>query len=275
MKAMTFLIAYQPYPNRDERCTIGALVFDENGKMKTHLVGNLRKLRALDPGCDLEQIRDSLRDFSEYCNETPNAWAALQSGVGSFRFSEKPGYFLYQNANDYDTQVKNLLLMMAEPRRAEQLKDRSQKSRLYLDLKRTFSQYGWLAKSVDEINQHKVVTQYPVSMQDHLFAEFAMKNGRLHVVETIDFRTGVPSAKRLEAQGKALVLDFARDLDKETICTAIVAASDYNDIKPSVNVLRKYADRVISFESSSEMNSFFKDWSSHMGRPMLPIPEMR
>ena len=274
MRAKTFLISYHPYPNRDERCTIGALVFDAEDKARLHLASNLRKLRAIDPSCDTESVRENLREIADHFNESSSAWNAFKSGFGAFRFSENPGTFIYRDLTDYDKQVHSLLSLMAEPRKHELVKERKEKSRLYLELKKTFDHFGWLAKNLEEINNHKVVTHYPVSLQEQLFAEFAMKNGKLHVVETIDFRAGVPSAKRLEAQGKALVMDFAKDINENTVCTAIVASADYSEIKPSISVLNKYADRVISFNSTADMNEFFGDWGRLIGKPLLPIPPM-
>lgn len=274
MKAKTFLISYQPYPNRDERCTIGAIVFDAEEKVRLHLASNLRKVRAIDPSCDIDTVRDNLIEITAHFNQNALAWNTFKLGYGAFRFSDTPGYFIYRDSLDYDKQVQSLLSLMAEPRKQEVIKDHKEKSRLFLELKRAFDQFGWLAKNLEEINDHKVVTHYPVSLQEELFAEFAMKNGRLQVVETIDFRLGVSSAKRLEAQGKALVMDYAKDVSQDTVCTAIVASSDYSEIKPSLNILNKYADRVISVNSTADMNEFFKDWGNLLGRPLLSIPTM-
>ena len=272
MKAKTFLISYQPYPNRDERCTIGALVFDEKEQARLHLAGNLRKIRAIDPSCNIESVREGLRTLADQINQNKTSWTALRFGFGAIRFSDNPGFFVYRDLDDYDKQIFALLNLMVEPQKNSVIRDRKESSRLYLELKKTFDQFGWLAKNPEEINSHKVVTNYPISLEEHLFAEFAMKNGKLHVVETIDFRAGTSSVKRLEAQGKALVMDFARDVSKETVCTAIVAASDYSEIKHSMNVLNKYADRVISFHSTADMNDFFGNWGNLMGRPLLPMP---
>lgn len=274
MKAKTFLISYQPYSNRDERCTIGALVFDNDDKARLHLAFNLRKIRAIDPSCNISAVRDNLRDITDSINESSITWAAFKSGFGAIRFSEAPGFFLYRDLVGYDKQVNTLLALMVEPNKVTNIKERRLNSGLFLELKRTFDQYGWLAKEVNEIDDHKVVAQYPISVKEQLFAEFALKNGKLHIVETIDFRAGIPSVKRLEAQGKALVMDFAKDLNHDTVCTAIVAASDHSEIKASLNVLNKYADRVISVNSSDDMNSFFSEWANLMGRTLPRTPPM-
>ena len=107
---------------------------------------------------------------------------------------------------------------------------------------------------------------------EDLSAEFAMKNGHLHLVETVDFRSGVASAKRMEARGKALVFDAAKEQDIQTQCTVVVAAQDYAEIKASMNLLNRYADRVAVYESATDMQSLLNDWARAMNRPMLAMP---
>ena len=150
---------------------------------------------------------------------------------------------------------------------------RKPKAGLFIELKRTFHQLGWLAKNNNQINEHKIVATYNLAQDTHLQSEFAMKNGMLNLVETIDFRTGSIGEKRLETQSKALVMDYAKDLfKKDAICTAIIAASDYSNAKSSLKILDKYADRVIDSNSNSDMNEFFTDWANKIGSPLPNLP---
>lgn len=274
MKAQTYLISYQPYMNRDERCTLGALVFDDEGHARVHLANNLRKVKALDPSASVDDIRDGLRDFCHSFNDFDDSWKALKSGFGPFRFSESPGVFLYNDTYEYDRQVKSLLALIADPAPLKVNRSRQPTSRLFVDMRRTFKNLGWLAKTPEDLKEHLVVPHYPVSLQDHLYAEFAVQNGKLHIVETVDFRAGAPSNKRMEAQGKALLMDFAKDQRLDTNCTVIIAASDYSTVKPSTGLLGKYADRVISLDSHSDMNEFFNEWSKITQRPLMALPDM-
>lgn len=139
-------------------------------------------------------------------------------------------------------------------------------------MKSSFKKYGWLGEKPEDIEDHKVVTHYPVVADEDLSAEFAMKNGRSHLVETVDFRSGVASAKRMEARGKVLVFDAAKEQDTETQCTVVVAAQYYADIKASMNLLNRYADRVAVFESATGMQSLLNDWARAMNRLMLEMP---
>ena len=272
MKATTYLIDYQPYPARAEHCAVGVLVFDEVGKARVHLATNLRKLKALDPQASLEVLHDSLRWLVDEVNRIAGAWSAFQHGLSSLRFSKEPGFFRYESELEYDKQVKWLLAISAEPRSATPGLIRSPKSRLFIELRKTFKDYGWLGDSAQDIERHQVVTNYPVSLDEDLSADFAMKNSVLHLIETVDFRSGVSSSKRMEARGKALVFDSAKDQNQSTACTVIVAAADYGGIKGSMKMLNRYADRVAAYDSTADMQSLFIDWANAMHRPMLPLP---
>lgn len=272
MKATTYIINYQPYPARAEHCSVGALVFGDDGKARAHLATNLRKLKALDPQTSVEILHDSLKWLVAEINKHPSAWAAFQHGFSSLRFSKEAGYFQYETVTDYDKHVKWLLSVSAEPRSAKLGEIRRPKSRLFIELRNTFKAYGWLGESAQDINNHQVVTNYPVSIDEDLSAEFAMKNGILHLTETVDFRAGVSSSKRMEARGKALVFDSAKEQNNSTACTVIVAAADYMEIKGSMKMLGRYADRVAAYDSTFDMQSLFADWAKAMNRPMLPMP---
>jgi hypothetical protein len=272
MKATTYIITYQPYPARAEHCAVGALVFNEQGKVRAHLTANLRKLKALDPQASVSMLHESLDWLVAEINKRTSNWELFRHGLSSLRFSKEAGYFHYLTDADYDTQIKWLLSVAADPRSVKPTELRKPKSRLFIELRNTFKAYGWLGESSRDIENHKVVTNYPVSLDEDLSAEFAMKNGILHLTETVDFRAGVPSSKRMEARGKALVFDFAKDQDSTTACTVVVAAADYSEIKSSMKMLNRYADRVVAYDSTFDMHSLFADWAQAMNRPMLPLP---
>ena len=272
MKATTYLVNYQPYPVRAEHCTVGVLVFAQDGKARVHLAHNLKKVKALDPQANIENLRESLHALVKEINDKPGAWDAFKSGVAGLRFSPNTGFFAYASPDEYERQVQWLLQTAAEPRSAQPRKVYQPKSRLFVELKSTFKNYGWLGDKHEDIEDHKIVTRYPVVADEDLSAEFAMKNGHLHLLETVDFRAGAGSAKRMEARGKALVFDAAKEQDTKTQCTVVVAAEDYSDIKKSMNLLKRYADRLAVYESATDMQSLLSDWARAMNRPMLAMP---
>jgi hypothetical protein len=273
MKAITYLINYQPYPARAEHCTLGALVFAQDGPARVHLAHNLKKAKALDPQANLEALRESLIALAKEVTIRPGSWEVFRTGLAGIRFSQDAGFFSYADPDEYERQVQWLLQTAAEPRSVQSRKLYQSKSRLFVELKSSFKSFGWLGEKPEDIEDHKVVTYYPVVADQGLSAEFAMKNGRLHLVETVDFRSGVVSAKRMEARGKALVFDAAKEQEIQTQCTVVVAAQDYAEIQASMNLLNRYADRVAVYDSVTDMQSLFGDWAKAMNRPMLTMPD--
>jgi hypothetical protein len=273
MKAKTAIIKYQPYTTRDENCALGILAFLESGEIKLHLVSDLKKAVALNPNESVSALRDNINLTVDYLNENKGAWEAYKSGFGHLRFSAGEGYFHYENDEEYDRAVKWHLDMSATPATPDKrAKHKTPATRLFSELKRSFESYGWMGKSLQDIDKHKLVTHYPISSDEDISAEFALKNGVLRLVETIDFRVGETSAKRHEARGKALVFDIAKDINKKTNCTVVVGGTDLAESKSTLKMLNRYADKVISFESTADMRSLFKDIGVATGRPMLEMP---
>jgi hypothetical protein len=273
MKATTYLMSYQPYVARDERCNIGVLVFSAEGKVRLHLAQNLKKVKALDPSANLETLREALYELVKEINQKPDAWDFYKMALEKVRFSSEPGHFSYGSVEDYERQVQWLIQVAAEPRSSIAKTLYQPKSRLFLELKSTFRNYGWLSDRTLDIDDRMVVTHYPISLEEDLHADFATKNGCLHLLETVDFRSGQLSNKRMEARGKALVFDAARQIDSTTSCTFVVAAQDYAEIKSSMNLLNRYADKVAVYESSTDMKSLFAAWASATNRPLLSLPQ--
>lgn len=69
------------------------------------------------------------------------------------------------------------------------------------------------------------------------------------------------------SHGKALVPDVAKEQDTETQCPVVVA-QDSADIKASMNLLNRYADRVAVHDSGTDMQLLFGDWARVMNQPM-------
>lgn len=273
-KAITYIISYQPYAMRSENCAIGAVVFKDNGSAKVHLGAQLKKVVALDPAINLVKLRSDLAALSETLNNK-DTWDVYKRGFGPFRFSEKAGYFMFSSEEEYEFAIESLLHLSVEPRKQHSLIRRKPQSRLFVDLKNAFKGYGWLGKNIEEIEKRKIVTHYPISIEDQLYAEFAIKDKKFHLIETVDFRTGKLSSKKIEAQGKALVFDIAKDVEPLSEGTIIVAANDFQEIKSSMKILKRYATNVAAFDSPTDMNYLFKIWAKAMGRPELPLPPVK
>jgi hypothetical protein len=268
------ILRHQPYPNRSEHINIGLVVFAKEG-IRVHMAHNLKKLKAFDPSADIDATREQESSIvSLVKGMSENDAHILLQNFGTWRLSDKLGFFDYRDADEYDYWIDKLLTSTVEPREKGKTLDRPIKSKLSIDLRKTLDKLGWLGKQPSDIKKNKIVPRYPVSTEDGVYAELAMENGKLHIIETVDFRhiTNL-NAKRQETQSKALIFDFADMLqeDKGTNNIVIVAAADYNEVKPLTNLLRRYA-HVAQWESQTEMNEFFRVAADAIHQPMLEIP---
>jgi hypothetical protein len=268
------VLRHQPYPNRSEHINIGLVVFAHDGP-RVHMARNLRKLKAFDPQANIESTRGQETALADLVKGMSEASAhSLLKNFGAWRLSDDLGFFSYRDQDEYDQWIDRMLVSTVEPRLKGKVVDRPVKSKLSVDLKKTFDRLGWLGRKTEDIYQDKIVAHYPVSIVDDVYAEFALRNGKLNIIETVDFRTiSNVSAKRQETQSKALIFNLADTLEVKsgTNNTVIVAAANYEEIRPMTNLLSRYAN-VVSWESQLDMDEFFKNAAKAIHKPMLEIP---
>ena len=272
---MSFIAQYAilsdyPYQHRSEHVHIGIVVFCHDGETRVHLGANLRKMKALYPRADMDVIRSWEKELNSTLHKSSYQDTAAHLAMlgNDWRLGETVGKFLYDDENDYLVRVRSALRNLVdpiEPRRPT----RESTSRLFLDLKKTFSFHHWLGK---DINAHQIVPRFPVGPEVN--AEFALKNGRLHVIESLDLRVSNPYAKRTEAQAKALAFDMARRLDKHAASYAVMAGLSSPIAEGTRELLSAYADRVYAWESPSDMSDLFESVAHAVGRPMLKMPDL-
>lgn len=264
------VLSHYPHPNRTEHVCIGIVVFRHDGEVRAHFGDDLRKLRAIDPCANLEKVRAWERELPDVVKGMPleTAHRFLQH-FGTWRLSETLGVFRYDAEAQYQVRVQNALLSLVAPA-VRPITQREPKSRLHVDLKQTFRGKGWLGSDIDA---HLIVPRYPIGPE--VSAEFALKNGRLHVIETLDLRTANTSQKRIEAQAKALAFHMATRVDEHAARYAVMAGMTSPIANGARDLLAEYADRVYSWESPGDMGSFFSTLSQAIGRPEIPLPPMQ
>lgn len=261
-------IADYPYPLRSEHVNIGIAVFLPGGDNRIHLGADLRKVRAIYPRARLDVVR-------QWEAELPGMIAGLSIDEArqkfvvlgnDWRLGDQVGRFIYENDDDYLHRVRMALVNLVDPV-APRRELREPSSRLFFDLKRTFEIKGWLGR---DIEAHQIVPRFPVGPE--VTAEFALKNGRLHVIESLDLRVSNTSAKRQEAQAKALAFDMARRLDKGAASYAVMAGLSSPIASGTRELLTAYADRVYAWESPSDMTDLMTSIGKATGKPEIPIP---
>lgn len=247
-----------PDASRGERLNIGIAVFRPNNMVDLWLTPHLNKVRALGGAIDLDALRRLPENTLPVLNQLGDRALQqhfLENFLGIIQADPQLGKFVAANEKEYDARVKLVLDSLVTPM-AIPAGVRS-RSKLHRQLKDWFEGAKLLGTQPEDVYRNKIVTRYPISTADQLYAEFALKNGVFHVIETVDFRGighNLNSNKFREATMKAVVLDQASDaLGADTRKYVVVAATDYRPVGGALNILGKYSHDVLHFESDEDM----------------------
>ena len=267
------VLQYFPYPNREEHVYVGILVATPGAGVRVHIAPNLRKAKALDPAVDLDAIRDLEGEIPDFVRKMGWQREEVFERLGDWtnvRPHQRVCQFVFDDEDDYQRRIQSIMesLVMTRPAKAG---EREPVSRLFRDLKSLFIAYQWIGRTVDDIHKHLIVPRYPISPEDGIKAEFAMRNGKLHIIETVDFRVENAHAKRQEAMSKALVFDLASKLEGASVCSYVVTAGAQEKLaKPIMNLIGRYSTNIFAWESQSDTSSLFLALEQATGRPRPP-----
>ena len=102
-----------------------------------------------------------------------------------------------------------------------------------------------LSSKVEDLSKGRVVLNYPIDPSADLYTDFAVKNGELHVIETLDLRgvDHLTPSLRGDAAIKGVTLDEAREKVKGKRL-AVFSASDYAVSKPAIWMFSRSADEL-------------------------------
>jgi hypothetical protein len=272
-RASTRLIEFHPYPQRNERCALGLLAFRHDGSVRAHLAHNLRKVRAMDPSCDIEALRNGLDRVAAELAEDRSSLSAYVDGFGSLRIAPTEGYVTYTSEDEYESAIQWALDVGAEPVAAHSIRERAPISRLFLEVKGVFHSFGWLAKMGQGIEDHVIVPRFSLSPDEGLSVDFALKNTAMHYLQTVDFRSAHHvSQRRTEAQAKALALGLAEQLIQHPLPAQryfVVAGAGEPDAKRTIKMAERVCEHVFAHESTQDMDELLSILSRAMGQPPL------
>ena len=272
-RATTRLIEFHPYPQRNERCALGLLAFRHDGSVRAHLAHNLRKVRAMDPSCDVEALRVGLERMAEALADDMTALPMYVDGFGALRIAPSEGYVTYSSDDEYEAAIRWALGVGAEPVAAQSLRERAPISRLFLEVKGVFHTLGWLAKMGQGIEDHVIVPRFALSADEGLSVDFALKNTAMHYLQTVDFRsTHHATQRRTEAQAKALALGLAEQLIQHPLHAQryfVVAGASEPDAKRTIKMAERVCEHVFAHESRQDMDELMSILGRAMGQPPL------
>lgn len=274
------VVSLHPYPNRSEHVNIGVAVWVEAEPFpRLHLLDNLKKVVSFYPKADIAKLRTWERDLPDLLSVfgllDKDSQLQFLHNFGTLSASLEQGFFSFSDQDDYVKHVHLALDAVAQPAEKRTIA-RESVSRLFVDLKLQFSLHGWMGKQASDINNHLIVPRYTLPTEEQLVAEFALKNGAFHVIETLDIRSGINANKRMEAQGKSFLMHVAKSLEqadrsRTSTYTILAGANQDTKSKQIYAIVNRYSDNVIEWEDTHAVESFMTLMAKATNTPMLTV----
>lgn len=284
MKAATHIIEYRPYRMRNECCAVGLLCLLPDGDVQVRLANNLRKVRALQPSANLQDLRDGLEQLAADLKSDPELLPFyLKDGVGPIRLSHRAGALRYRTQEEFEDGVRWALSYAADPVANKVQRERQPLSRLFVEMKNYFGDMGWLAGTGQGIRDHRILARYPLSAEEGLGVDFALLNSAMHYVQTADMRSvSNPTQKRHEVQSKWFALGLADALTPANLTGdgikryAVIAGSDTDEGKKAIRAAHRVANAgVFVHESGQDMEELIGIFAKAMHQEQLKPPPTR
>lgn len=262
MKLDYDLLTAETQPPRAERINLGLVLWrDEMPEIVADV--SARRLGALDPNYPRLPIFRELLDGSlaeslaQHLAPLPDI--AARRTLLSFLLPPMralPGGELFAEDGDFAPALERAMnaLVRLPNLDVRDVARRKPGSRLESQFRHWLRAAHVMGRGMEDLSRHRVVSQFPVSVEADVYADFAYKNGALHVIETFDMRGAihVTTALRNTAAFKSLTLDMARDVVGDGRRLGIVAASDYAAVKPALRLFERNADELFALDSPGD-----------------------
>jgi hypothetical protein len=272
------LLTLRPDPERIDMLCVGAVVLDANGSWHVSAPGPRSKLLAFAAEPDtLTRMAVNLEAVLRDCTSLASARAKLTTLRSALALHVFEGLFSYASEADFGSQVQAILKDSVVPTVKVQqpnteIAPKVIRPRTRARLRKQFESMGIMAKHSDEIADHKVVYNFPVSTKHGLTAEFALRNSVMHITETVDFDVSDESvrAKTYEAQAKCLVLQASLDaFGSQTQRHIVVSGSGAAHAARTVDLLSTVGE-LYATENAQDMENYIKIIAKAAGNPVMP-----
>ena len=276
------LAAFSPAP-RHEFLNIGMVVW-RNGLPEIHsdfsdmrldaIDGNYPRLsifRSLKTGA----LEDDLRPLLEPLRDTPDALRMLFDSLISPMRRHGSGE-IFCEPEDLGAHVErfmNLLVRRTPP--VMKLGRKKRMTRLESDIRYWMSKARIMGRSMEDLSRGRVVAHYPISVEADIYADFAYKNGSLHVIETLDLRgvEQLTTGLRNAAAFKSITLDIAKDNQSIGHRIGVVAASDYSAVRSAIRLFERHSDELFSLDDPRDSQRFADQLANelHLDGGLIPV----
>jgi hypothetical protein len=260
---------------RGERLNAGLAIFSDLG-LDLRLPRRLEKLRAISAALDLDGLRSNIENLAAFdrillddgVEEAAKRIEAL-GHLSTFIFSSVSHFAAHSNAA-YEDVVAKLLQTLVEPEPAR-VKPVRKRTRLVSVLRQALRRERVLARPGEDLSAHRVVANLQIA--EGLAADFVLKNGAMHIIETVDASEDDFSPKRVvsDIAISALVLEQSRmTFGSQDTTTRIVydtSAAAERIAMPSLMAAAHQGAELVNWASQDDRNKLIVGLSA-MATPL-------
>ncbi|HEX8401028.1 MAG TPA: DUF3037 domain-containing protein [Allosphingosinicella sp.] len=263
---------------RDERLNIAVVVFKDDG-LDVRLPKSLDKLHAISAALDVQGVRDAVEQLYDVYTFAVHEGLSAQekldaiSPFAAVDFSML-GEFRAASSEQYENRLTSLVRTLVEPEPALPRQAVRRPSRLLNDIKSAFRSERVMARKGEGLEAHRILQNYKVA--EGLPADLILKNGAMHIVETVDASASEHfSMRMIYSIGKAaMVFEQARMQfgEAETKARLVYKATSSLEsfITPTLEAAEHQGAVLINWESRDDRTQFIVDLSS-LAEPLANV----
>jgi hypothetical protein len=264
------IIRLAPADARKECLNIGIMAFGER-EPDIRISKSLEKVKAISGAIDIQMLGALVGNLSKVDAHLRGAGVSEldvrlreMSRIEPLSIS-RGGTFIAENAAAYEARLGSIVKNLVDPEPAPP-RQREKRSKLLNQVKKIFRLERVLAKNNEDLSSHRILTSYVID--EGLVADLILRNGSVHVVETIDASGDETSLRRTvgEIGVAALVLERVRmKFDGEVTKARLVynaSASLERIARPSLDAAAHQGAELVNWASSDQRSKFVQDITS-------------
>ena len=267
------LIKYMPNPKRGEVVNIGLVVFNEDG-VDVKTISSFKKVQILD-GCSSHEsilmLEENIKKVADMADSADEKYSLITTFfTRSVHFSSK-GKFCLVGEETYESKINALLKELVEvPTKKRQVRS-TRGQRLSTVIKTAFKELDALSQKPEDIDNHKIIQDYPLSLDTGLKADFLAKNGKYHLTETLDFNVDDVSTKLPDTTMKALTFLEGKKIlvDMESHFVYSINAKEEGKIKHHLAIVDSYSDNLYNLQSAADKSKYIDRMAEVIGAEKL------
>jgi hypothetical protein len=245
-------------------CMNAGVVLFADGKATVATAPDTKRLKHLHPdfaALSLDswaaQLQKTLDSMSERLQSHEQLMAMLPLLCQPFACDAQAGTATIKD-NDVEETLHELLqwqvITPATSIRAKRQLGKKQ-TKLGVEIRKWLTSQKAYSSRIEDLSKHRVVANYPIDPAADMYADFALQNGKLNVMEIMDLRgvEHLTASMRGEAAVKGITLDEAK---RTANPIAVFAASDHGVARPAIHLISRYASDVYDLSLTEDRDRF-------------------